>query len=66
MSGPWVGSPLDSDGQCSAEQSAVVSAGQVGPAQWSRGTLGQSVEFEVLPLVFDIALTGDCLWQKSD
>ena len=66
MPGRWVGAPLDSDGQCSAEQSAVVSAGEVGPPQLARSAPGQPVEFEVLPLVFDIALTGDCLWQKSD
>ncbi|WP_231514536.1 hypothetical protein [Mycobacterium sp. URHB0044] len=66
MSGRWVGSPLDSDGQCSAEQSAVVSAGEVGPPQLSRGQPGQPLEFEVLPLVFDIALTGDCVWQKVE
>ncbi|MCW2688103.1 MAG: Uncharacterized protein JWR37_2993 [Mycobacterium sp.] len=65
MSGQWVGSPLDPSSQCSVEQVAVVSAGKVGPPQLSTGKPGQPFEFEVLPVVFDITLTGNCLWQKA-
>jgi hypothetical protein len=66
MSGQWVGSPLDSGSQCSVEQAAVVSAGEVGPPQISTGKPGEPLEFEVLPLVFNITLTGNCLWQKAE
>jgi hypothetical protein len=65
MSGRWIGTSLDSYSQCSAEQTAVVSAGEVGPPQLSKGNPGQPLELEVLPLVFDITLTGNCLWQKT-
>jgi hypothetical protein len=66
MSGQWVGYPLDSDSQCSAEQAAVVSAGEVGPPETSTGEPGQPLEFDVLPLVFSIKMAGYCLWQKAD
>jgi hypothetical protein len=66
MSGQWVGSSLDSGSQCSVEQAAVVSAGEVGPSQISTGKPGQPLEFEVLPVLFDITLTGNCLWQKAN
>lgn len=65
MSGPWVGYPQDTVSRCSAEQAAVVSAGVVGPPQMSTGEPGQPLQFEVLPVVFTIKLTGYCLWQKA-
>ncbi|AQA04605.1 hypothetical protein BVC93_21695 [Mycobacterium sp. MS1601] len=64
MSGPWTATPLDPSAVCSAEQAAVVSAGEVGPAQTTTGQPGQPLDLEVLPVVFNITLSGDCLWQK--
>ncbi len=65
MSGRWIGYPQDSGSVCSAEQAAVVSAGVVGPPQTSTGEPGQPLQFEVLPVVFSIKLTGNCLWEKA-
>lgn len=65
MSGPWIGYPQDPGSRCSAEQAAVVSAGVVGPPQISTGEPGQPLQFEVLPVVFSIKLTGNCLWQQA-
>jgi hypothetical protein len=65
MSGDWIGYPQDSGSRCSAEQAAVVSAGVVGPPQTSMGEPGQPLQFEVLPVVFTIKLTGYCLWQAA-
>jgi hypothetical protein len=64
LSGDWIASPQDPGSACRAEQSAVVSAGQVGPPQTSSGSPGQPLEFTVLPVVFTITLTGDCLWER--
>lgn len=66
MSGEWIGSPLDAGSQCGAEQAAIVGAGPVGPPQISSGEVGQPLEFEVLPAVVSITMTGYCLWQKRD
>jgi hypothetical protein len=65
LSGPWTGSPLQPGAQCRAEQTAVVSAGEVGEPQVAEGQPGQPLRFEVLPVMFTIELTGDCLWQAG-
>jgi hypothetical protein len=65
LSGDWIARPQDPGSACRAEQSAVISAGQVGPPQTSSGSPGQPLEFEVLPVVFTITLTGDCLWERQ-
>lgn len=64
MSGDWVGYPLDTTTRCRSEQTAVVSAGKVGPLQVEQGEPGKPLEFEVLPVMFGIELIGNCLWQK--
>ncbi|HYO02331.1 MAG TPA: hypothetical protein VET27_10830 [Mycobacterium sp.] len=66
LSGDWIAQPQDPLTTCSAEQSAVVSAGEVGPPQTSTGRSGQPLEFVVLPVVFSISLTGNCLWERRD
>ncbi|WP_199255598.1 hypothetical protein [Mycolicibacterium mengxianglii] len=64
MSGAWVGTPLDPAAVCGVEQASVVAAGEVGPTQASTGQPGQPLDFQVLPVVFKITLSGDCLWRK--
>lgn len=64
LSGRWVATPVDPGTTCSAEQATVVSAGEVGPPQTSTGARGQPLDFEVLPVVFSIELTGACLWER--
>jgi hypothetical protein len=63
-SGKWTATPQDSNSQCRAEQSAVVSAGVVGPPQISEGKPGQPLEFQVVPRMFDLQLSGYCLWER--
>lgn len=64
-SGAWTAYPQDPVTRCRAEQTAVVSAGTVGPPEVSIGEPGQPLEFTVLPLNFSIELTGNCLWQRT-
>jgi hypothetical protein len=64
MSGQWTGTPLDPTAVCAVEQASVVAAGEVGPTQTSTGEAGRPLDFQVLPVVFNITLSGDCLWQK--
>ncbi|MGB3484953.1 MAG: hypothetical protein WBB07_22385 [Mycobacterium sp.] len=64
MSGAWTGTPLDPAAVCGAQQASVVAAGEVGPEETVTGDPGQVLDFQVLPVVFNITLTGDCLWQK--
>jgi hypothetical protein len=64
LSGKWVATPQDSASACSATQAAVVSAGEVGAPQVSTGEPGRPLDFEVLPVVFSIELSGACLWER--
>lgn len=64
MSGDWTGYPQDADGRCSAEQTAVVAAGEVGSPRVTEGDPGQPLDFQVMPSLFNIELSGHCLWQK--
>ncbi|MGE2717915.1 hypothetical protein ACQI4L_27970 [Mycolicibacterium litorale] len=65
LSGPWTAIPQNPATRCRAEQTAVVSAGEVGAPQVVEGQPGQPLHFEVLPVMFSIHLTGDCLWQAN-
>jgi hypothetical protein len=63
-SGDWTAYPQDSGSRCTARQLTVVSAGELGAPQVSMGALGQPLYFRVLPLLFTIEMSGNCLWQK--
>lgn len=65
LSGSWTAYPQEEGTLCSAQQAAVVGAGQVGPPQTSSGEPGQPMNFEVLPVVFSIELMGNCLWEAA-
>ena len=63
-SGVWTATPQDSTSQCHAEQSAVVSPGVVSAPQTAEGQAGQPLEFEMVPRLFDLQLSGYCLWER--
>jgi hypothetical protein len=66
MSGNWTATPQDSSSQCRAEQSAVVSAGVVGPPEIVEGQPGQPLEFQMVPRLFSTRMSGYCLWTRAD
>jgi hypothetical protein len=63
-SGDWIAYPQVAEGQCTAEQQAVVRAGELSSPQISTGERGQPLQLQLLPLLFTVELTGPCLWQK--
>jgi hypothetical protein len=63
-SGDWIAHPQTSDGQCKAEQLDLRGAGERTQPQVSTGAPGQPLQLRVLPLLFTVELTGNCLWQK--
>jgi hypothetical protein len=65
-SGDWTAYPQDPDASCTAQQLAVVDAGELGAPQLSTGEPGQPLRFQVLPLLFTVEMSGYCLWQKAD
>lgn len=64
-SGDWTATPRDPESRCRAVLSEVVSAGVVGPPQVSEGQPGQPLSITVPPRMFEAALSGDCLWEKT-
>lgn len=63
--GAWTATPLDPDTRCAATQKTVISAGVLGAPVISEGAPGQRLSLEVLPSLFDISMTGHCLWERS-
>lgn len=64
-SGAWTATPLNPDTVCAADQVTVVSAGVLAPVVHSEGVPGQPLQLDVLPKLFTIALSGDCLWSQD-
>jgi hypothetical protein len=63
-SGKWTGTPQDSTSRCRAEQSVVVGPGVVSQPETAEAQAGEPLEFTVLPRLFDITLSGNCLWER--
>lgn len=64
-SGDWTATPLSSDARCRAVQKAVVlGTPNVGPPSTTEGEPGQPLSLQVVPKLFSIELSGDCLWQR--
>jgi hypothetical protein len=65
-SGDWTATPLTPESSCAAVQFAVITGTPtVGPPQTDRGEPGQPLSLQVVPRLFTIELTGDCLWRRS-
>jgi hypothetical protein len=64
-SGRWTASPLDPAAVCGADQVAVVSAGVLAPLVHSQSSPGQPMSLDVLPKLFTIVLSGNCLWSED-
>jgi hypothetical protein len=66
MSGAWTATPLTPETSCGATQLAVIPGSPtVGAPKVDQGVAGQPLSLQVVPVLFTIELTGDCLWQKS-
>lgn len=65
LPGGWTATPLQPDTRCAATQQTVVSAGVLGPPVIAEGAPGQQLSLEVLPSLFDISMTGHCLWERQ-
>jgi hypothetical protein len=65
-SGNWTATPLTPESRCGAVQVAVIPGVGAGPPQSYDGVAGQPLSLEVLPKLFSIEMSGECLWQKTD
>ncbi|MCG5431335.1 hypothetical protein LV457_03400 [Mycobacterium sp. MYCO198283] len=65
-SGSWTGTPTNPASRCRAEQYAVVyGTPTVGPPLVSEGAVGQPLAVTIVPLLFTVSFSGECLWVKD-
>jgi len=64
-SGDWTATPRDANSSCRAEQRAVVGPGVVGAPQVTESPQGQPLSFQVVPQLFSIEMSGNCLWTRK-
>lgn len=66
LSGDWTATPIDAQTRCSARQLAVIPGSPtVGAPRVDQAAIGQPLSLQVVPVLFSIEMTGDCLWQRS-
>jgi hypothetical protein len=66
LSGAWTATPLSPETSCSATQLAVIPGSPtVGAPRVDRSPAGQPLSFDVVPILFTIEMSGDCLWQQT-
>lgn len=66
-SGNWTAAPQDPDTRCTATQLAVIPGSPtVGPPRIEQGDPGQPLSLQIVPRLFTVEMSGDCLWQRSD
>lgn len=65
LGGVWTATPLDPAARCRATQQAVISAGVVGDPVDSEGQPGQPLSLQVSSTLFDITMSGHCLWERK-
>lgn len=63
--GSWTATPLDPGTRCAATQQTVISAGVLGSPVVAEGNPGQQLSLQVLPSLFDISMSGHCLWERT-
>ncbi len=64
-SGRWTATPLSPDALCGADQVTVIGPGELAPVVHSQGEPGRPMQLDVLPKLFTITMTGDCLWAED-
>ena len=62
--GQWTALPRDAQTTCRAQQTTVVEAGVLAPPVVSAGEQGAPMSLQLLPKLFYLELSGNCLWQK--
>ena len=64
-SGRWTATPLDPLAVCGADQVTVIGPGELAPLVHSQSLPGQVMQLEVLPKLFTVVLSGNCLWSED-
>lgn len=65
MAGHWTCTPQTPEAQCRAVYVDVIGAGQTGDPQTVTADPGRPASFDASEHLFNITLTGNCLWERS-
>ncbi|BBX00353.1 hypothetical protein BST36_16250 [Mycolicibacterium moriokaense] len=64
-SGEWVATPRTADTRCRAEQLTVLGPGILSEPEVAEGAAGEPLEVTFAPRLFNLQLSGDCLWARK-
>ena len=64
-SGDWTATPRTAGTRCRAEQLAVLGPGVLSAPEVTEGAADQRLEVTFAPRLFNVTLSGDCLWTRS-
>ncbi|ORB63435.1 hypothetical protein [Mycolicibacterium tusciae] len=65
QSGDWTATPRNADTRCRAEQVTVLGPGVLSAPEVTEGAADQRLEVTFAPRLFNVTLSGDCLWIRS-
>ncbi len=65
QSGHWTATPRNPDTRCHVEQSTVLEPGVLATPEKTEGPAGQRLDVQFAPRLFDLTLSGDCLWTRT-
>ncbi|MCV7303201.1 hypothetical protein H7J93_26605 [Mycobacterium barrassiae] len=65
QSGDWIATPRSADTRCRAEQLTVLEPGILSAPEVAEGAAGEPLEVTFAPRLFNLQLSGDCLWTRK-
>lgn len=65
QSGDWIATPRSADTRCRAEQLTVLGPGILSAPEVAEGATGEPLEVTFAPRLFNLQLSGDCLWTRK-
>jgi opacity protein-like surface antigen len=66
QSGDWTATPRTADTRCRAEQTTVLEPGVLTAPDVAEGSADQRLQVTFAPRLFNVTLSGDCLWARRD
>lgn len=65
QAGAWNATPRNSDTRCRAEQVTVLGPGVLATPTVTEGAAGQRLDVDFASRLFNLTLSGDCLWTRK-
>jgi hypothetical protein len=65
QSGDWTATPRNAGTRCRAEQTTVLEPGVLTAPEIAEGAAGERLDVTFQPRLFNLQLSGDCLWTRK-